>query len=119
MNVTHVSRGITFEWDRYKASSNLYKHGISFKSACEIFFDPFVSSVDDEYVDGELREQIIGILPTWPAVRIINLRPRATGLGYPPTLLRLWCSHSLNVENSKNECQSIRNVTAHRWWPSR
>ena len=71
MNVTHVSRGITFEWDRYKASSNLYKHGISFKSACEIFFDPFVSSVDDEYVDGELREQIIGILPTWQLLSVV------------------------------------------------
>lgn len=71
MNVTHVSRGITFEWDSYKASSNLRKHGISFEAACKIFSDPFVDSIDDEYIDGELRAQSIGMLPTWQLLCVV------------------------------------------------
>ena len=31
-----------FEWDEEKARTNLKKHGVSFESACEIFFDPLM-----------------------------------------------------------------------------
>lgn len=36
-----------FEWDTYKAESNLLKHGVSFFEASEVFSDPFSSTVHD------------------------------------------------------------------------
>ena len=53
-------QGIKFEWDSHKADTNFQKHGISFDTACEAFFDPFVQSADVEEVDDEeFREAII------------------------------------------------------------
>ena len=61
MNVTYVFQDIIFEWDSRKAASNQRKHGISFETACEIFFDPFLKLPDDdeEFVDGELRKKLL------------------------------------------------------------
>jgi hypothetical protein len=36
-----------FEWDAYKAKSNLLKHKISFEEAIRIFNDPFHLSIYD------------------------------------------------------------------------
>ncbi len=44
-------QGIQFEWDSHKADTNFQKHRISFDTACEAFFDPFVQSADVEEVD--------------------------------------------------------------------
>ena len=88
MTITHTLQDIIFEWDERKATSNLEKHGVSFELACEAFFDPFVFLVDDdeEYVEGELREKIIGLTAGWQLlylvyimredrVRLISARP--------------------------------------------
>jgi len=39
---------VTFDWDSYKNSENIEKHGISFEYAQEIFRDPLHLSVLDE-----------------------------------------------------------------------
>lgn len=48
MNVTYTSHDVTFEWDSQKADENLRKHNVSFETACEAFFDPFVLWLDYE-----------------------------------------------------------------------
>jgi len=89
MNVNYTLHGIKFEWDDDKASTNLRKHQISFETACEIFLDPFIKLVDEEEVDGELREAAIGMTVDWrllyvvyvfrdDVVRIISARPVTT-----------------------------------------
>ena len=47
MNVKYKLHGILFEGDSKKASTNLRDHGISFKTASEVFHDPFVQVVDE------------------------------------------------------------------------
>jgi len=54
MNVKYSLHNIAFEWDSQKAAANLRKHGITFELACEAFFDPFVSYLNEEMIDGEL-----------------------------------------------------------------
>lgn len=50
-----------FEWDQYKAASNVRRHGISFDEARTIFEDQFAFIFDDEaHSSVELREIIIG-----------------------------------------------------------
>lgn len=46
MDARFVLQGVTFVWDKQKASTNLKKHGVSFQEACEAFFDPFLKVVD-------------------------------------------------------------------------
>ncbi len=65
MKATHFIQGITFEWDADKAVTNLVKHGISFEAACEAFFDPFLTPLEDDMVDGEVRHTAIGMTADW------------------------------------------------------
>jgi len=51
---------IEFTWDRGKAKRNLQKHGISFETAKQVFFDPHLVVVEDCEVDDEMRYQAIG-----------------------------------------------------------
>lgn len=60
MNVRYTLQGIAFEWDRRKADTNVRKHGISFETACEAFFDPFVR-VTDAGANTEARDAVIGM----------------------------------------------------------
>jgi len=39
--------------------------------ACEAFFDPFVCYLDDEIIDGELRETIIGMTTAWRLLCVV------------------------------------------------
>ncbi len=59
MTVTYQIQSTEFEWDEYKAQSNIQKHGVSFEEAAEVFFDPFYQG-GDASVDDEQREFIIG-----------------------------------------------------------
>jgi uncharacterized DUF497 family protein len=61
MDVAYTLHGIQFEWDSRKASANVRKHGVTFETACEAFFDPFVRWMDPKVVDGESRERLIGM----------------------------------------------------------
>jgi uncharacterized DUF497 family protein len=88
--VSHERNGLRFVWDRQKAESNLRKHGVSFQTACEAFFDPFVRLLRSEMLGGEEREAVIGITEDWrllvvvytfrtAAIRIISARPSTPG----------------------------------------
>ncbi len=71
MNVRYSLHNIAFEWDRLKAAANFRKHNVSFELACEAFFDPFVYYLEDETIDGELRETIIGLSTTWQLLFVV------------------------------------------------
>lgn len=54
-----------FEWDVVKAKTNLYKHGVSFKEATEVFLDPLhLSIVDSKHSETEARWITIGASKT-------------------------------------------------------
>jgi hypothetical protein len=71
MNVEYKLHGIDFGWDSHKASANLEKHTISFETACEVFHDPFVQVVDEEVVDDEIREAVVGMTVDWRLLYIV------------------------------------------------
>ena len=71
MNTSYTLYGITFEWDRHKAVSNIRKHEISFELACEAFFDPFVFYLVEEVVNDETRESIIGMTRNWRLIHVV------------------------------------------------
>ena len=51
-----------FEWDSEKASSNIRKHGVSFREAVMVFNDTFaVTYYDDAHSDHEQRFVTLGI----------------------------------------------------------
>lgn len=65
MDEKYSLRGIEFEWDVEKANINRQKHSVSFSKACELFFDPFVMSFDDEIIDSEVRFTVVGMTTDW------------------------------------------------------
>ncbi len=71
MNVKYTLHQIVFEWDNQKATANFHKHSVTFELACEAFFDPFVCYLDDEVIDNELRETIIGMCTTWQHLYVV------------------------------------------------
>lgn len=60
MDISYTLQDISFEWDEAKAVSNFSKHKVSFETACEVFFDPFLQGKDAEFIDDEWREVVIG-----------------------------------------------------------
>ncbi len=71
MDVRYTIHNIAFQWNRQKAALNLRKHDISFELACEAFFDPFLCHLDDEVIEGETRESIIGLTTTWQLLYVV------------------------------------------------
>lgn len=71
MLIEYELQGIKFEWDSYKSESNVQKHGISFETACEAFFDPFLQSLKVEEVGKERREAIVGMTVAWKLLYIV------------------------------------------------
>ncbi|HKO10883.1 MAG TPA: BrnT family toxin [Acidobacteriaceae bacterium] len=51
-----------FVWDDAKNRSNRRKHGISFETAVQVFFDPLHLTHEDRVIDGEQRWQTIGMI---------------------------------------------------------
>lgn len=73
MNVNYTLQDIHFEWDNRKVSLNWRKHHVSFEQACEVFFDPFVCAMEDELINGELREAVIGMMENWQLLYVVFL----------------------------------------------
>ncbi len=71
MDVFQTLQGIDFEWDDAKAERNWQKHGVLFLTACEAFFDPFLVSLDDELIDGEERQSMIGMTQAWQVLYVV------------------------------------------------
>lgn len=53
MDVHYTLHGVGFVWDSTKARANLAKHGVTFETACEAFFDPFLRLMDAGQHDEE------------------------------------------------------------------
>lgn len=54
--------GLTYEWDRRKARSNLRKHGVSFEEAITVLGDPLSLTIADPlHSEGEERLVTIGL----------------------------------------------------------
>ena len=51
---------IEFTWDEEKARKNFQKHGISFETAQEIFYDPYLITQENHFVDYEQRYVAVG-----------------------------------------------------------
>ena len=64
-------QNIKFEWDSQKASLNLRNHHLTFETACEAFFDPFIQLSPVEVVAGEEREAIIGMTSSWQLLYVV------------------------------------------------
>ncbi len=87
MKVTRFSlHGVQFKWDEEKGQANIRKHGVEFETACEVFFDPFLRSVEVHDEFGEIREAVVGLSAGWlmlyvvytereGVLRIISARP--------------------------------------------
>lgn len=71
MDFEYLLEDIRFEWDRQKASANLKKHSISFETACEVFFDPFLKVVNVEHIEGERRESVVGLNSGWKTLYVV------------------------------------------------
>ena len=71
MNFYYTLQNVRFEWDIQKASHNLWKHGISFEKASEVFFDPFMQATDVEEQNGEFREAIVGLTTDWKLLYVV------------------------------------------------
>ena len=65
MDVSLTLNEIDFAWDSRKDAANLSKHKVSFETACEVFFDPFLHVLDAGTVEGEQREAVIGMTVSW------------------------------------------------------
>jgi uncharacterized DUF497 family protein len=64
-------QGILFEWDRAKEAVNQRKHGVDFTTACEVFFDPFLRTVDGEVRGGERRQAVVGLSRCWQLLFVV------------------------------------------------
>ena len=71
MNVSYTLHEIEFEWNERKSKTNLRKHKISFETACEVFFDPFLRVVDAGTVEGEPRQAVIGMTKNWRLLCVV------------------------------------------------
>ena len=80
-----ILHAMNFEWDEQKNQRNIYKHGLSFADAWEVFEVPMLVELDDREDYGEERWVGIGriqtrtvvIIYTEPddeTIRVISLR---------------------------------------------
>ncbi len=65
-------QGITFVWDQEKASENQRLHKVSFETACEAFFDPFLRIMDASR-NFEERDGLIGMDKTGHLLFVVHI----------------------------------------------
>ena len=71
MDVEYWLNGICFQWDHRKAARNLRDQGVAFETACEVFFDPFIRWHENEVVEGEERERVVGMTTDWQLLVVV------------------------------------------------
>jgi len=71
VDVIYILEGITFTWDRRKALANIRQHGVSFETAAEVFFDPFLQVVEIQEENDEEREAVIGMTISWQILFVV------------------------------------------------
>lgn len=85
MRIRYELRGVSFEWDSEKADANISKHGISFPTACEVFFDPFITILDGSsstesrgaaigYTEDDQLLFVVHVIRHEETIRIISAR---------------------------------------------
>lgn len=52
----------SFEWDEEKEQTNFRKHGIHFKTAAKVFWDPYKLIREDAEHPEELRYDVLGMV---------------------------------------------------------
>ena len=72
MDVLFLFHGQPFVWNAEKASANAAKHGVSFETACQVFFDPLVH-LEDASGDDEQRDAAIGLTEDWTLLFVVHL----------------------------------------------
>ena len=72
MTIQRVLQGIDFEWDSEKAISNFEKHGVEFEAACDVFFDPFVVVLEDQVIEREHRQVLLGMTTSWQLLYVVH-----------------------------------------------
>jgi uncharacterized DUF497 family protein len=65
--------GTIFEWDDAKDRANQKKHGLSFKDAAAVFFDPFRLTRQDRIENGEVRWQTVGALNAYCMILVAHV----------------------------------------------
>ena len=93
MDVEYSFNGIRFVWDRMKARLNLRKHGVAFQTACELFFDPFVTLIGTDIVRGEERESAIGMTGNWKLLKVVYV--------FSPASIRLISARAATIHERK------------------
>jgi uncharacterized DUF497 family protein len=73
VDVSYTLHEIKFEWDERKSKTNIRKHKVSFETACEAFFDPFLRVVNAGIVEGEPREAVIGMTENWRLLSVVYI----------------------------------------------
>jgi hypothetical protein len=63
-----------FEWDERKNEANIAKHGISFRSAAQVFDLPVIQFVDDRRNYSETRLIAIGVVAGRETVVVYTMR---------------------------------------------
>ena len=51
-----------FEWDDEKERANIAKHGVNFRTAAEVFSDPFLFEYEDDRSYSEIRWNALGMV---------------------------------------------------------
>ncbi len=72
MDQTYTLQGIAFVWNSEKAEKNERAHKVSFETACEAFFDPFLRVVDASRNDEE-RDGLIGMDATNRLLFVVHI----------------------------------------------
>ena len=72
MDTTYTHQGVVFVWDVEKAADNRRIHKVSFETACEAFFDPFLR-VSDASRNFEARDGLIGMDKTGHLLFVVHI----------------------------------------------
>lgn len=64
------------------------------KTACEVFFDPFVCFIGKDVVRGEERETVIGMTGDWRLLSVIYV--------FSSAVVRLISARTVTIQERKN-----------------
>jgi len=88
-----------FEWDADKDARNLSRHGVRFRVAARVFFDPGRKEIYDERKDyGEDRWATIGYVDTALLYVVYTVRNNE--------IIRLISARKANANEQKQYCQA-------------
>ncbi|NKC16268.1 MAG: BrnT family toxin [Gammaproteobacteria bacterium] len=72
MEGCYFVNGIEFVWDLEKARRNVLKHGVEFRQAVHVLFDPFVRIVNAG-VEEEVRDAAVGFDNRWNLLYVVHV----------------------------------------------